>query len=280
MSSTPVSSRHCVRPLLLIGALLTGSDPLQSAEPIVHTVMSSYQALPTTVTVLLPDNAVGQTLQQHFRVLYVLPVEAGSGHRWGDSLQEVQKHDLANEHQLICVFPTFADLPWYADHPDNMRLQQERSLLHDVLPLVEQNYPVKRQSDGRLLVGFSKSGWGAWSLLLRHPDVFGRAAAFDAPMMLDAPGKYGSGPIFGTAENFEHYRVTSLLQTRAPLLREKPARLALLGQGNFESEHVQVLERMQQLQIPCAHLPAPVREHSWHSGWLPQAVRWLTDARP
>ena len=72
-----------------------------------------------------------------------------------------------------------------------MSLHQEKYLLEDVLPLVEGSYPVETGPDGRLLVGFSKSGWGAWSLLLRHPGVFGKAAAWDAPLMQDAPDRFG-----------------------------------------------------------------------------------------
>ena len=67
-----------------------------------------------------------------------------------------------------------------------------------VVPFVEKSYPVPAKCDSRLLLGFSKSGWGAWSLLLRHPDVFGRAAAWDAPLMMDRFGKYGTSPIFGS----------------------------------------------------------------------------------
>ena len=51
-------------------------------------------------------------------------------------------------------------------------------------------------------IGFSKSGWGAFSLLLRHPEVFGRAAAWDAPLMLEQPNRYGMGAVFGSQENF------------------------------------------------------------------------------
>jgi hypothetical protein len=63
-----------------------------------------------------------------------------------------------------------------------------------------------RTACGLLLLGFSKSGWGAlFSLLLRHPDVFGKAAAWDAPLVMDSPGRHGNGDIFGTPENFEKY---------------------------------------------------------------------------
>jgi len=70
------------------------------------------------------------------------------------------------------------------------------------------------------LVGFIKSGWGAMSLLLRHPDVFYRAAGWDAGIRLN------TGPIeesdraeriareWGTAENFDKYRISSLIISR------------------------------------------------------------------
>ena len=59
---------------------------------------------------------------------------------------------------------------------------------------IEQHYPARADRDGRLLVGFSKSGWGAYSLLLRHPDRFGKAAAWDAPLMEERAGPLRHGP--------------------------------------------------------------------------------------
>ena len=148
-------------------------------------------------------------------VVYVLPVEARREHRYGDGLLEVRRHDLHNRFSAIFVAPTFSHLPWYADHPTDPLIRQETYLLKVVIPFVEGHYPAKPEPGGRLLLGFSKSGWGAFSLLLRHPDVFGKAAAWDAPLMMDGPGRYGSGDIFGTPENFEGYRVTGLLERRA-----------------------------------------------------------------
>ena len=244
-----------------------------ATEPVVHELHSSRQTSATTVRVLLPD-LIPKNDKPQLRVIYVLPVEAGDGTRWGDSLAEVQRHNLHNKHCVACVFPTFSDLPWYADHPENPQLQQEAYLLHDVLPLVEKHYPVSKD---RLLVGFSKSGWGAWSLLLRHPDLFHRAAAFDAPMMMDAPGKYGSGPIFGTADNFRHYEISHLLEQQASDLQNKPSRLMLIGRGNFQPEHVQIKDCMTAASIPNTWIEGHAREHSWHSDWLPEAFEWLTN---
>ena len=116
---------------------------------------------------------------------------------------------------VIFVAPTFAQLPWYADHPTAPAVRQESHLLQVVIPFIEACYPVLPACAGRLLLGFSKSGWGAFSLILRHPHVFGRAVAWDAPLMEAAPKKYGMEPIFGTQANFEHYQITRLLRARA-----------------------------------------------------------------
>ena len=181
---------------------------------------------------------------------------------------------------LICVLPTFADLPWYADHPTNQSLRQESYLLDVVVPLIEKEYPQSRRDrDGRLLVGFSKSGWGAWSLLLRHPDQFARSAAWDAPLTMDWPSKYGSRPIFGTEENFARYQVTSLLASRGPQLGEE-ARLIHMGYGNFREHHQLIAERLGELSVPSIYRDGPHQEHHWNSGWLPEAVALLADGAP
>src|SRR5207249_4274506 len=107
-------------------------------------------------------------------------------------------------------------------------VRQETYFLKVVVPFVEKTYPAKADASGRLLLGFSKSGWGAFSLLLRHPEQFGKAAAWDAPLMMDAPGKYGSGDVFATADNFVGYRVSKLLELNAEKF-QKESRLILLG---------------------------------------------------
>ncbi|QDU45134.1 Putative esterase [Symmachiella dynata] len=239
-----------------------------------HTVTSPYQAGETQIRVLLPRE---RKPEEKLKVLYVLPVEAGNGQRWGDPVAEIVKHDLHIQHHLICVFPTFSTLPWYADHPSDPTIRQESYFTNVVVPFVEQAYPADATPDGRLLVGFSKSGYGAYSLLLRHPELFSKAAAWDAPLMVAQPNQYGMGPIFGTQENFENYRVTSLLKNRAPLLQKTP-RLILAGCGGFQEQHIAAHALMDELKIKHLYRDGPKREHSWNSGWLPEAVGLLLES--
>lgn len=238
----------------------------------IHQIESPFQPGNLDIRVLLPDHLeAGKT----YPVVYVLPVEAQAGTRWGDPVAEVRKNDLQNSYGVICVFPQFAQLPWYADHPTDPAIRQESYFLKSVLPLIEQTYPVLPGRPGRLLIGFSKSGFGAWSLLLRHPDLFEGAAAFDAPLMQETPNKYGMGPIFGTQENFDRYCIPPLLKKRAEELRG-PSRLVLIGAGNFEREHTQMHALLNELQVAHKYVAGPGREHSWGSGWLPQAFELLS----
>lgn len=239
-----------------------------------HAVQSEFQAGTTEVFVLKPDD--DPMPGQPFSTLYVLPVEAGTGRRWGDAMQEILRQDLHNRHRLVCVYPTFSALPWYADHPQQATLRQESYLLRGVVPLVERTYPVRRDPAGRLLVGFSKSGWGAFSLLLRHPDTFGRAAAWDAPLAMAQPNRYGMGDIFATQENFERYQITKLLRQRKTDLAGPP-RLMHSGYGNFRDQHLAVESLLDELQIPHVFQDGPQRPHAWDSGWLVETVERLVE---
>jgi len=236
-----------------------------------HHVESTYQSQPTHIRVLLPQPLEAD---RRYPVIYVLPVEAGLENRYGDGLKEIQQQGLHKRFAAIFVAPTFARLPWYADHPTDASIRQEAYLLKVVVPFIDKTYPTQAERPGRLLLGFSKSGWGAWSLILRHSELFEKAVAWDAPLMLDQPGKYGSGPIFGTTENFAEYRITDLLSRQAAHFRGSP-RLILLGYGNFRSEHEQLRPLLKQLEISHIERDGPQRTHDWHSGWVSEGVEAL-----
>lgn len=242
---------------------------------LVHAVESEYQSGTTPIRVLLPDRREKGT---RYPVVYVLPVEARNERRYGDGLLEVRRHDLHNRFRAIFVAPTFSHLPWYADHPSNPEIRQETYFLNVVLPFVEGRYPAQTGRDGRLLLGFSKSGWGAFSLLLRHPDVFGKAVAWDAPLMMDRQGEFNSDAVFGMPENFEGYRLKSLLKSRRTELGED-VRLVHMGYGNFRDAHEAFETLLKDLKLSHRYVDGPKREHRWESGWVPEAVGLLLRGR-
>ena len=269
-----------------LGVALVGdvSGPLSVSAPertadglLTHTVQSPYQSQPTRLVILLPENL---RPEERCRALYVLPVEAGDSTHWGEPLAELRRLGLHNQYRLACVYPTFAQLPWYADHPRDPGIRQESHLLQGVLPWIESHYPVHARHEARLLLGFSKSGWGAFSLLLRHPDCFARAAAWASPLEESTPQRFGMGPVFGTPENFENYRTTSLLTRYAGQWNSGPPRLVLLGYGNFQAAVTAAHQRLNTLQIAHVYRDGPARKHHWNSGWLQEAVTLLAAETP
>jgi len=238
-----------------------------------HRILSPYQDGKTEVRVLLPDQL---DQSRRYRVVYVLPVEAGRDCRYGDGLREVKTHNLHNVHEVIFVSPTFSRLPWYADHSASRLVRQETHFQNVVIPLIEKTYPASTQTRDRLLLGFSKSGWGAWSLLLRHTDKFGRALAWDAPLMMDDFDHFGAREIFGNPENFENYHVANLLRMNAEALRREK-RLILTGNSNFRDHHILMRILLEDLEIPHDFRLGSAREHDWHSGWVTEGVEFLLD---
>ncbi len=238
---------------------------------ITHAVESPYQKGTTEIRVLLPDK---MDAKKEYQVIYLLPVEKERESRFGDSLAEVKKRNLHNQWNVIFVAPTFSHLPWYADHPTNSHVRQESYILRVVVPFIERTYPVLRRAHGRLLLGFSKSGWGAFSLILRNPHVFGRAVAWDAPMMMLAPNRFGMAEIFGTQENFQGYQISKLIhEGHADFQRSR--RLILMGHANFRDHHEKLERVFTDLRIPHEPFPSPSRTHDWHSGWVEEAVEAL-----
>ena len=82
----------------------------------------------------------------------------------------------------------------------------------DILPEWVDNNFSTTGSEKNLLVGFSKSGYGALDLEFKHPSVFSAVAAFDFPGDMSSYDDYGSSSAhdYGTQANFQdNYQMTA-----------------------------------------------------------------------
>jgi len=267
-----------VNALLLLVQITKGST--EDDNIIYHRIESPYQADSTTIRVLLPDKIDPGV---NYRVLYILPVIENDTRRFGDGLEEVMKYDYHNTYNLICVAPEFTVMPWYCDHSTDMARQDESHLLKTVIPYIDARYPTLKHAEGRLLMGFSKSGWGSFTLLLRNPDIFYRAAGWDSGVRVD------TGPIseeerkerittlFGSTSNFEKYRITTLLKDIGASLGDQARLFYYNTEGRRGLGGAEIHKLMVQLEIPHQYLYEPHRKHRWDSGWIHEAVRFLVD---
>jgi MYXO-CTERM domain-containing protein len=271
-------------PLPALAAPVIGA-PTQDGNGVLHyPVTSTYQgAAPNDLRIVLPqDLGAGQR-----RFLYVLPVEAGTQSVYGDPVAVTQALGVLDALHLILVVPSFSQLPWYADHPTDPTVRQESYLVDDLVPAVDSLVPETAQNPGpprRLLLGFSKSGTGSMSLILRHPATFDAIAAWDAPLyktqLSDLPG---ATPIFGTQANYDTYALPSALPAHATEFPGPTARLWLGGyssQTAWRDDMIAAHDAMTALGIVHAWADGPQRPHRWDSGWLSDAVTFLDQAAP
>jgi hypothetical protein len=243
-----------------------------------YRVESQFMKGANAIEVLLPDDF---DQEREYRVLYVLPVESGIGGRYGDGLIEVKKVETHNKYQVICVAVAFDTIPWYGAHATDRKIRHEDFIKRVAVPLVESRYRTSGKADGRLLLGFSKSGWGALTLILRSPDFFGYACSWDAPLMMDRSclGMFGTNRHFGTPEQFAKYLPIRLIESNAEHFRGR-ARIAVLGHQSFgpagspdKRPHTRAFhEKLELLGVKHHYDNGLVVRHDWHSGWVRPAV--------
>lgn len=234
-----------------------------------HPIQSLYQPGVTTIRVLAPRQAAARA------ILFVLPVSSGASDIWGDGMSEIRKLNLHEKLGLIVVAPSFMQMPWYADHPTDARIQQESHMIKAVVPFVDGLYPA---ADGkplpRLLLGFSKSGWGAYSLLLRNQEIFTAAAAWDSPLMQQDIKGAELEEGFGDLATLQKHYVPNLLKAHAERFR-KSKRFVLMGHKFFPRDLRNTHALMNSLGIQHVYHDGPEREHRWDGGWLNLAVEEL-----
>ena len=251
------------------------------AEIMTYSAESEYQNGKQEIRVLAPDT---YDPQHKYRVVYVLPVETGFNSRFGYGLGVLQQMDAHNVHDVILVQMGFEKEPWLGNHAQHPKIRQASYLKDFVVPFIEKKYSTVAGPEGRLLLGFSKSGWGAFSLILKHPDFFGYAAAWDAPMMFDG-FHFGMKSIFGTQEQLDKCRPDLLAASQAKLFHHK-TRLVFAGEklwGTMKpapgggSHTVKFHDLLDKHGLKHFYSNEVAASHRWHKSWLEPTLGALLD---
>ena len=178
---------------------LTVSNPQTDGNGVVSYDAASANNGPgtTTLRILAPTSPAQVT----HRFIYVLPVAPNAEDQdlFGDGLEELRALNVHNLYNAHVIAPSFHVVPWYADHDSIPDRRYESFLVNDLAPWVQANLGVTGQEE-HWLVGMSKSGFGAVTLLFRNPTSFSAAAAWDFPAEqpdtneFDMPDNYGTEP--------------------------------------------------------------------------------------
>ncbi|OAF19355.1 hypothetical protein AXW67_36845 [Bradyrhizobium neotropicale] len=228
---------------------------------------------PFAVRVLAPDHP---TTNVAHSFLYALPVEAGLAQStWGDGLEQLQQLDVQDRYNATIIEPIFPIAPWYADSATDPTINYE-TFMATLLPAwVDSNFATTGTEDN-LLIGFSKSGYGALDLLFKHPDVFDAAAAWDFPADMANYTDFGADENYGTDANFQaNYRLTdAFIDTwKAPFTTEN--RIWISGYGLFGSDLSDFDALLTSDGVLHTLGTQTFDAHNWFSGWLSRAVAGL-----
>jgi S-formylglutathione hydrolase FrmB len=241
-----------------------------------YPVTSAYQgSQQQTIRVLEPTNPVSGKPR---RLLYVLPVEAGVTNlssTWSDGLEELRLLNVPNRFNMTLIAPSFNYEPWYGDNVNDPTARMESFIIQDLIPFGDR-FAQSSATPQRFLIGFSKSGNGVLFLILRHPDVFTAAAAWDSPAQLDDLSAFSALPMnFGTQANFNLYNIPALVLSNGQPFKLKN-RLWISGdQADWTADMDLLHEQLSAASIPHTWVQGGVRDHSWDSGWLDGAVTAL-----
>ena len=256
---------------MLVGAPNVDANGVKSFP-----VTSAFQGpKPTTVRVLEPTSPAPGKAR---RILYVLPVESGVtslSSKYGDGLEELRLLGVPNRYNVTLIAPSFEIEPWYGDHPRKIERRLESFIVKDLVPFGDR-FASPNKIPQRWVIGFSKSGTGALSLILRHPNVFSAVAAWDAPAQLADTSPFpGMLENFGTEENFDSYEIPALVRANAQAFRARN-RIWISGDDSAWMPHMARLgDRMTQAGVLHTFVRSGPRRHHWASGWLETAVAWL-----
>jgi hypothetical protein len=250
----------------------TGTDP---------TGIESFRLLssrngrsPQTLRVLRPARPAAD-VPHHF--LYALPVEPALGTTYGDGIRTLQALGANDQYNLTVVEPSFASEPWYADNPDVEKLQYESFMADELQPWVAANLATTGDEQ-HWLIGFSKSGIGGQQLILKHPDVFTRAASWDFPAEMATYKQFGSRSAknYGSDANFQaNYRLSRQFVEARKEPFHSDERIWIGAGSVFEADVVNYESLLTSAGI--AHAVGVPRRvaHRWDSGWIPDALAAL-----
>lgn len=123
------------------------------------------------VVAVVPD---GASSAKPCPVVYLLHGYAGNETAWLGIKPSLPV--IADREGIAFVCPGVGN-SWYLDSKVRERSLYETFMIRELLPAIEERYPVARDRSGRAITGLSMAGFGAMSLAMKHKNLFGAAGS-------------------------------------------------------------------------------------------------------
>lgn len=169
-------------------------------------------------------------------VLYLLHGNGAHEHAWTPGLEVIDRMVEAGRIPPVYAVAPLTGTSWWVDGVEPF----EAAFFEDLVPFVEQTYPVRADRGGRAVAGFSMGGFGALRYALTRDDLFGAAALLSPAIYHDAPpagSSARSSGAFGDPFDLERWRALNYPAALAGhLARDRPVPM-FVGAGDDEHRH-------------------------------------------
>lgn len=159
------------RIFILAFLLLAAVQVVRSATVDTLAVHSASMDRDVPVVAIIPD---GASSGKPCPVIYLLHGYAGSETAWLSIKPSLPA--IADREGIAFVCPGVGN-SWYLDSKVREKSLYETFMIRELLPAIEERYPVARDRTGRAITGLSMGGFGAMSLAMKHKNLFGAAGS-------------------------------------------------------------------------------------------------------
>lgn len=187
--------------------------------------------------------------------LVFLPATDPGDETYGTVPERIESYPAVSTHQVH--YPTMV---WYNEAVRREAVAQIRSL--DVASVI--------------LVGFSKSGLGAWNIAQTIPDRISGTIIFDSPVASEDRQRFGTAPFY--RDDTSWHRDLPLRTIREfQAVMPKEHNLVLVSGEGFHEEMCALSDAMDEAGLAHAFLPRPHLKHHWNSGWIEEGLREMLE---
>lgn len=173
-------------------------------------VPSKYLERAMRVTVIVPEVA---SKRADLPTVYLLNGHGGDYRSWGKIRPDLGRY--ADYYGMVFVMPSGRN-SWYWDSPVNPQMQMESFFVNDLVPYINNHYPVTKSAEKRAITGLSMGGHGAMWLGLHHPDIWKNIGATSGGVnILPFPENWNMKNMLGAYEEnkqlWEEHTVINLI---------------------------------------------------------------------
>ena len=127
-----------------------------------------------------------------------------------------------------------------------------------------------------ILIGFSKSGLGAWSIARMIPERISGTLIFDAPVADEDRYRWGADQFYHDDATWQReLPLHSVQEFRTAL--PKTHKLVLISGEVFHDEMSSLAQVLSEAEVEHTFLPRPHLKHHWNSGWIEEGLSILLD---